>query len=258
MGGAWALANNDLAGAARFFGDCQPLFHELGDEWSEALAVLWLSNVLSFGGDAGHSNELLDRSLALARHQGDPWLLADPLLNMAQEAFSKGHLEEAESTLHEVESVLRTLDDPWHLSWPLTALAHIQLLRGSLTRARTYIIEALQSGREYGNLVAQILSTVETAYLVVLLYDHEGTDLPLRQSEFRTAARLCGATWPFVDRSTFIGTPGTRDSYDALIARVRSAVETEIWEPHFQEGVAMPLEQALDLAMNELRQAVNL
>ena len=256
LGGAWALENNDLAGAARYFGDCQPLFHELGDEWSEALALLWLSNALSFGGEAGRARELLDRSLALARRQGDPWLRVDPLLNMAQEAFSKGDLEEAESTLLEVESVLRTVDDPWHLSWPLTALAHIQLMRGSLTPARAYIAEALQLGREYGNVVSQIFSLVETAYLVTLLYSREGTDPALRQTELTNAASLCGATWPFVDRATFIGTPGTRDSYDALITQVRSTIGTELWERSFQEGTSMPLEQALDLAAIELGRAV--
>ena len=112
-------------------------------------------------------------------------------------------------------------------------------------------------GRQYGNMVSQILSLVETAYFVMLLNGREGTDPTLRQSESQNAARLCGATWPFVDRSTFIGTPGTRDSYDALIAGVRSTIAPEIWEQAFQEGVSMPLERALDLAAVELGRVVS-
>jgi hypothetical protein len=105
-------------------------------------------------------------------------------------------------------------------------------------------------------MVSQVFSLVETARLVTLLYGHQGTDQALRKSELRNAAQLCAATRPFADHSTFIGTPGTRDSYDALIEQVRSTIETEIWERDFQAGASMPLEQALDLALNELHQVV--
>ena len=253
-GGACALANNDLMRAAQYFEECQPLFHELGDEWSEALAILWLSNTLSLRGESERARKLFDQAVALARHQGDPWLLVVPLVDMAQEAFSKGNLEEAESTLIEVSSLLRTVGDQWHLGWPLTALAHIQLSHGALDPARAHVAEALGLAREYGNMTSQIYALVETASIITLLYGREGTDTDLRKSQFMKAARLCGATSPFADYPMIISSHGARDSYDALIAQVRSTMEPEIWERGFHEGASMPLEQALDIAEAELAQ----
>lgn len=256
LGGAWALASNDLVGAAQYFEECLPLYRELSDEWSQALAEQWLANAYVMAGQAGRAEELFESALARARKQGDPWLLADPLLQRAQGEFSKGSPDQAESTLLEVESVLRTLSDPWHLSWALTALAHIQLSRGGLILARTDIAEALQLGRQYGNLVSQIIALAETAFLVTLLYSREGTDPELRRLHFENAARLCGAALPHLDRAMLITTPGTRASYDGVIKQVQAAIEPEIWEQGFREGTCMPLEHALDLAADELREAI--
>lgn len=256
MGGAWALSSNDTAAAAKRLEECQRLCHETGDEWREALSTLWLGNAAALRGEAERSRELTERAIVLARHQGDPWLLIVPLIDVAQTAFAKGELDSAESTLREVEGMLRTVDDLWSLSWPLGALAQIELLRGDLAGARAHIAEALQTSREYGNMMSQIFSVVETAAALVLRYGREGTESGLRRQELMNAARLCGATCNFVDYPILLGSVVTRDVYDALVAHVRAAIEPEIWDPCFQEGTTIPFERALDIADAELREAL--
>ena len=67
------------------------------------------------------------------------------------------------------------------------------------------------------------------------------------------AARLCGATRPFLDYPILLGSTLTRHLYDALIGQVRLAVGTDAWQQGYAEGAAMPLEQALALAAAELK-----
>ncbi len=256
LGGAWALASNDLTAAKARLEESQRCCHEMGDEWRESLSTLWLGNAAALRGEAEQSRALTERAIRLARHQGDPWLLIVPLIDVAQTAFAKGDLESAETTFREVEAILRTVDDQWSLSWPLGALAQIELLRGDLTGARAHVIEALQLSREYGNVMAQIFSVVETACALALRYGGEGAGPGLRQQELMNAARLCGATRNFVDYPILLGSVVTRDVYDALVAQVRGAIEPSIWDPCFQEGTTIPFEQALDIADAELREAL--
>ena len=256
MAGAWALSGNDPALSARQFEECRPLFQELHDEWGEVLSVFWLRNSLLLLGDQARAAQLFDHALALARHQGDPWLLVVPLIDVAQDAFSRGDLTAAASTLTEVESMLRQVGDMWTLAWPLTTLAQIELRRGNLGSARAYISEGLQLGSEYGNMMAQIFSLVESACLLVLRYARADTDASLLRSKMLSAARLCGATASFVNFPHLLGSTITRGIYDAMVAQVREAVESEQWKNSYEEGSRMSLEQAFDLATMELKQAV--
>ena len=252
LSGAWALASDQPVLAARYFEECQPLFHELSDEWSEVLAILWLRNTLTLRGESNRSRELFERGLAMARHQGDPWLLALTLIDVAQEAFTQGELEKAETTMREVEHMLRSTGEQWGLAWPLTALAQVQLMRGDLASAHATIAEALRLGHTYGNMLAQIFSLVEAACLLTLRYGREAVDIDLRKSEFANAARLCGGARPFAEFPFLLGSTVTRSAYDAMIAQVRSTMDAEAWEQGFAEGSTMPFEQALELATAEL------
>ncbi|HEX8991012.1 MAG TPA: hypothetical protein VF784_04990, partial [Anaerolineales bacterium] len=255
VGGARALAGNDPVLAAERLEECELLFRELGDEWGESVSVLWQRNSALLRGDPQRAAQLFDRGLSLARHQGDPWLLVVPLSNVAQDAFAKGELEKAESTLLELVSTMRTTADLWTVGWPLTALAQIQLQRGQLDSARVYISEALQVGGEQGNVMAQTYSLAEAAALLVLCYAREGTDQQLLQAKLLNAARLCGASAAFVSSPHLLGSTLTKDVYDAMTAQVHRAVGAENWEKGYGEGTRMPLEQAVELATSELKQA---
>ena len=251
------LAGNDVVAAEQQFEECRTLFDELGDEWSEVLATLWLGNTLSLRGDSERAKELTSQAVVLARHQGDPWLLVVPLMDVGQEAFMRGELDKAESTLLEVESMLRAVGDQWTIGWPLTLLAQIHLMRADVPVAGRYISEALQLSRQYGNMMATIFSLVQTADALVLRYGPPSSDWNLRRSILTNAARLCGATQNFVDYPILLGSTTTRAMYDEALSQVRSRMEPEIWDTGFAEGATMSFEQALDVAATELQRIID-
>ncbi|MGE5250175.1 MAG: hypothetical protein ACM3QS_08145, partial [Bacteroidota bacterium] len=248
-----SLVTRDLGTASARLLETLDLCREIGDQWSEVLASLWLSNVASLQGDAQTAAQLVDRTLVLARRQGDPWSLVIPLADMAQEAFSRGDLEKAESSLLEVEAPCRIVGDNWTLAWILNSRAQVELERLEWQAAEGHILEALQLSRQYGNLVASAMALVETAAMLTLRRPDASEPESRRSEDLGKAARLCGAvSFLAGNPAIFGGGMGAGKINDSMIARVRSAIAAEIWDPAFSEGQSLSLDQALDLAASEL------
>jgi ATP/maltotriose-dependent transcriptional regulator MalT len=210
-----------------------------------------MSNLATVRGETARAQELFGRSLELAERQGDPWCLLALLTDVAQNAFAQGDLAKAEATILKIVSILQVVTDKWILSWALSELGLVALARGGLDLARGYFAESLELAREYGNMIAMVLSLAGTAVLLSLRTDllEEGQ----RAAQLRTAARLCGAIGTSFDHPLFFSGSGPREQCAALIAQVQASVDGAVWEPALAEGAATPLEHSLALAAEELR-----
>jgi non-specific serine/threonine protein kinase len=250
-GGGCALTLGDAPLAASLLEECLALHARRGDDWPVVLALRWMSNLATVRGETARAQELFGRSLELAERQGDPWCLLALLTDVAQNAFAQGDLAKAEATILKIVSILQVVTDKWILSWALSELGLVALARGGLDLARGYFAESLELAREYGNMIAMVLSLAGTAVLLSLRTDllEEGQ----RAAQLRTAARLCGAIGTSFDHPLFFSGSGPREQCAALIAQVQASVDGAVWEPALAEGAATPLEHSLALAAEELR-----
>jgi hypothetical protein len=241
----------DLPLAGALLEESLGLVTELGDEWLQVLALLWLSNVAALRGEAARQEMLFGRCLALAEHQGDPWRLVAPLADVAQDAFMKGDLRKAQETLLRMESILRIVGDHWTLSWVLSELGRLALTRGEFELARGYSLEGLGLARESGNMIVMVSSLAQTAVLVTEHF--QAAEGGQREAGFRRAARLCGGVKPFFDHPLLLGGPGFKEVCKELIDQAHARVDESVWEPAFAEGTATSLDQAVSMAEKELR-----
>lgn len=249
--GAWALTHNDLSVARSCLEESLALFRLLDDKWSQALALHWLSNTALLRGDTPQSELLDEECMRLARLQGDPWIVSVPLFGVAQLALSRGELDKACSTLLELESVTRAIGDNWDLAWTLSDLAQIGLMRGEFAAAKKYAAEGLGLARDYGNNLVLIFTLLQAAWLMTRP-SMQPRDPRERIAAEQRAARLCGATVPLMGDPTLLRRLGTRESYDRLLAQISTAVEADLWDPAFSAGADMALEDALDIAEQQI------
>lgn len=248
--GSCALTLRNLPLASDLLQESLTVFNDIQDEWSEVLALFWLSNLAALQGDAARRQELFKRCLEQAETQGDPWLLVAPLADLTQAAFMRGDLSTAEQSLHRLQSALQVVDSPWLLAWVLSGLGQVSLARGELDAARAYCLDGLAMGRENGNRIVMALSLAQAALLITLSL--EALEPIERAAAMHMAARLCGAAKPFVDHPLLSGGPGTKELLAGMIARVSARVDPGIWEPAFEDGAAAPLDQMLALAAETL------
>ncbi len=251
--GAWALTLKCLSLAWDYLQESLALFRELGDEWSEVLALNWLGYVAFQRGDRYLAELLSAESLTVARRQGDPWALVSPLLTIAQRALAVGNTARAESSLLDLESVLRTVGNIWDLAWVLNGLGQVRLAQAELMAAKGYFTESLRIARECGNKVVMVLSLLEAAVLITRRLDQAtDRDTRWRRSELDTAARLCGVAAPLVSDPTILRRTGAQEVYESMLAHVQNTMEPDEWDCGFTEGAQMSLDKALDAAAAEL------
>ena len=251
--GMVASNSRDLSTATTMLQGSIELFTTTDDRWYKALALSWLGEVALYENDLDRAMSFCNQSIALARQQGDPWCMMPSLMSFGQMAVLDGDLTNAHSSFQEAVDLLRQTGDNWSLSWALNDLGHVMLLQGVLDQANIYFLEGLTTANGLGNQGVMVISLVGTAALIARR-SKDFPDVPQQDTtDLALAARLCGATVPF------IGTPGvfawadSKTLYEAAINLVQSKMNTKLWDKAYSEGQSLPFEQAVALAIQALK-----
>ena len=252
--GLAATSAHEVQAANEMFEESIELLDTLHEKWGQSLALSWMGDVALVEKDFERAQRLHEQAIAVAREQGDPWIFLSPLMSGGNSAMIAGSPEKAEAICYEAIRLLREIDDKWSLAWGLNALGHAALQLGHLEVARASFEECISVARNIGNPGALIASLLGTAMIATRLFQKQPDNNGKEQTpSLMNAVRLLGAV-PALNQNIhmFFWVGWGSDVYEQAVARVRGMTTDETWERAFAEGGTLSMQQAVELAQQEL------
>jgi predicted ATPase/class 3 adenylate cyclase len=208
------------------------VFRDQGERQRVASALNSLGLIKRGLGDLEGARSLLEESIAVRRELGDAAGRAGALSNLGVVAFEQGDLDEAEARFTETIELDRAHANEWGLGVALDNLASVALERGEYDHARDLVRNALASAERLADRELIAFGLEKTAVLAAA----EGDDVE--------AGRLVGAADALreslgIDRSRFDG-----EWLDRHLARVGG----EAFETARLAGRTLEAEEALRAA----------
>jgi len=237
--GDTCLLQANYTAAKTAYEESLALFQEISDKRGIASMMTDLGNVANYTGDYATARQHQEGSVAIFRELGDKLGLVIALNNLGIVAEQQGDNFAARRFYEESIATAHELGEKNMVAYALNSLAHVVYLQGNPIDARRYYRESLVVGQEIGEKR-------------VIAYCIEGiAKVAARYGNAAQAAQLLGAAE--VLRQA-IGAPlsGAEHSeldQDVIVTRKRLGEGN--FEDAWAEGRAMPLEQALELALKE-------
>jgi len=247
-----------------------------------------LNNAAVLAATAGAYDEaaaLFERGLAIRRDSGDERGAAAVLNNLGSVAMRQRDYERADSFYAQALAIRRTLDDTRGVARVLGNLGELARLRGDGARASAWATEsvALYTQLEDTAGVARALHTMGGAALLVGHIDeaaaayrealerfwHLGAVVDTadilegiavvatRRGLLSQAAVLFGAATALREASDAPIPPADLASNDQALHSVRSELDAEVFAAAWASGRALPLEQAVTMALESASGARN-
>jgi tetratricopeptide (TPR) repeat protein len=213
------------------------LGRELGDSYSIALSLNSLGVAASRQGDPVQARALLEEALALYRGLGDKQGIADTLQDMGEAASQQGDDARAAALLEESLALYRELGDRRGIAASINNLGNVLYQQGAHGRARALFEEGLLLSRDIG---AQDLG--ENALEAL-------TRVAGAQGQARQAALLGGAAEALREALGTPLPPDERAGHASAVQVARTALGEERFAAAWAEGRALPLEEAIALAL---------
>ena len=227
--------------AATLFEEALALARELGDTLNVAKTLGNLGAALGHQGAYGREEALYREALVLFRELGDTQSIAIALDNLGAVAERQGDYEQAGALYEEALSLFRALGDRHgaaRLAHQLAALAERLYAYG---RATDLVGESLMLSRDIGAR-EQTADNLEILVLVAAaLGQHERGTL------------FAGAVESLRDALAAPLRPDQRVRHEQAVRAMRAALGTAAFAAAWEEGSAMPVEQAVTLALLGLR-----
>ena len=213
----------------------------IGDPWIIAHAVAGLGGLAMRERDYSTARTLLEESLALRRSVYSPGALATSLTSLGELARREGDDERALRALNEGLARFREIADAEHIAWTLYNLSLIAVRRGDVDGAASALAECLALRAAQGN-PAQIANTLAAVARVAVM-----------RGEAERAARL----WNTVERVRAehgVSAPEDEDGDEErrTQALIREALATPTTPRADGGGDALTLTEAIKLARDIL------
>jgi non-specific serine/threonine protein kinase len=235
--GLLAHEQGDYAAARPLIEQSLAIFQELGDKRRIALSLYSLGRVALVQGEYGAAKPLFEQSLAILREVGPGFGLT--LTNLGVVAYKQGEYRAARALLEESLALGREEGDTFGIACALYHLGNVAFREGEYASARALLEESLAIDEESGDKVG-IAETLEALTRVGVVAG---------QSE--RAARLLGAAACVREAIGAPVRPFDREEYERAMAAVREALGEEAFASAWAQGRAMPLEQAIEYALEE-------
>ncbi len=186
----------DSARAAELVERSLAIFREEGDRERVGAALNSLGSIKRALGDLDAARSLLEESLAIRRELGDQARAASSLGNLGVLAFERGDLDEAESRFLEALELDRMHGNEWGASATLDSLVAVAIERGDHARGRELNREMLASAQRVGDQESIAFGLEKAAILAAV------------ENQAARAGRLAGAADAVreaarIDRSDF-------------------------------------------------------
>lgn len=228
--------------ARKHYEDSLSIVRMLGDEVAASRALLSLGFVAKSQGDPAASRALLEECLAIKRKLGDRRGMAHALNNLGLGASDRGELALARELYEESLAIKRELGDRRGAANTLNNLGLIAMELGEPADARALIEESLVIRCELADHWGMAISLEGLAPVIATL------GAPIR------AAHVWGAAERLREENGTPRPPDQRAMYERAVTAARTAfADDAAFDQAWQEGRAMPLEQAIELAMKRSR-----
>jgi tetratricopeptide (TPR) repeat protein len=215
------------------------LYRELQDSWGIAALLGNLGSVAQMRGYYRQAVALHEESLGLARLHGVKQVSANALGNLADLAYRQGDYDKA-VTLHEQSlALLRELGDAWGIATTMTSLGLVAYEQGNHGRATSLLSQALLLSRDIGAKTLMALGLEGLAWLVV------------EQGQPERAARVGAAAETLHEAIGVSLEPYQRAGHDEAVQAMRAALGEEAFAAAWAEGRALPLDEAIALALEQ-------
>ena len=240
LNGAGLLAYHqiDYAAARARHEESLAIRRQLGDRRGVAISLNNLGIVALDQGDLASARTMHEESLAIARELGNRNGIARSLGNLGMVASGKRDFTAARALFEESLAMMRELGDRGGLAIGLHSLGGVAFEQADFDAARAYYDESLTIFAELGNRVRIAYSLEEMAAVFAA------------QGDSLRAARIWGAAQRLREEIAS-PSPAGDSKFDARVAAARAAMrEDAAFDRAWQEGRALTLEQAIELASN--------
>jgi predicted ATPase/class 3 adenylate cyclase/Tfp pilus assembly protein PilF len=237
--GLVACDQGDFPAARLLHEESLTIVRELGDRKGIANSLNNLGNVAYDQGDFSSARGLYEESLAIARELSDREGVARVLGNLGNVAKHQGDFPSARALHEESLAIKRELGYRQRIASSLNSLADLARDERDFVSAQALYREALVIGRELGEKLRIAFSLEGLAAVVAAL----GSSL--------RAARIWGAADRLRAEAGSPLPPKDRPDYDRRVAAARTRGDNVAFDRAWQEGRALTLEQAMELALKE-------
>ena len=228
----------DFAAARALHEEALAIWRELRDPGGMAASLGNLGNVALEQGDYPSARARHEESLAIRRELRDPGGIAGSLGYLGAVAHDQGDYPAARMLFEEGLAIRRELRHRAGIAGSLSKLGAVAHDQGDYPAARMLFEEGLVILRELG-VRRELASSLEGLAAVVAAL---GSSL--------RAARIWGAAEGLREEVGSPLAPKDRPRYDRRVAAARAALgDGAAFDRAWQEGHALPLEQAIELAL---------
>ena len=224
------------------------LRRQLGDRQQIAHSLYSIGHVAWTQGDWDAAQAYDAESLALARELGETQAIAHALNNLGLVARSTGNHHAAQAYLEDCLAISRETGDQWLQTFALAWLGYVVQEQGDTEQAAAYFAESLTVARQRG-------MTRAIALALAGLAGGEGLGARSMPSARRGAAlqravQLFGATQALLNANMLHLDPEDDRVFANNLRAARAHLDETAFDAAWTTGYAMPLEQALDLALH--------
>ncbi len=190
-----------------------------------------------------------EEAIALARGDGNRWLLGLPLLELGMIAFYQGDYVSAERALLESVETFREQQDTYFCNVSRSQLAEISRLHGNYDQAMRLYRDIMPLWQQMGHL-GGLARTLECVAFIAVSQARQASG-DERANLLTRAAKLLGAAETVRETSGAVMMPEERGEYDRELAALREQIEERGMVDAWSEGRALALDQAIALARKE-------
>jgi predicted ATPase/serine/threonine protein kinase len=237
-----ARDRGDLAVASSLFERCVAIWKDLGDSADIARALSNLANVMKLQGEYERASSLYDECLTMFRKAGDGAGVAWTLNYQGDVAREKSDFAAAHSFCEQSLAAFRQLRDGWGVASALSDLASLCGDQGNNAEARRLYGESIKMFQELGHKrgIARVLECLAASAAA--------------QSNAEQSLHLAGAAAALRQRLGAPLTPAEQPRLEKALEFARRTLGNAAGLAAWMEGWAMPVEQAVEEALNSAAQ----
>jgi predicted ATPase/DNA-binding CsgD family transcriptional regulator len=253
--GRVAYAQGDDTAAGALFAEGLALRRELGDQTGVAVSLANLGRVALAQSDYAAAGALFAESLALWRDLGNRAGGAGVLSLLGVLAAEQGDAAAARALQEEGLALQRELGDQWGVAWSLDNLGLLAVAAGDYKAAHALFAESLvlfQGLDERPGIAAALAGMGGVRAGAAAHSRHPAGARPGGRDALEHAARLLGAATALLTDMGAVLEGKDRAPYELAVAGVRSTLGAAAFAQAWAADQALPLEDAIALALQPL------
>ena len=255
------------------------IYRKIGDKQGIASMLIKSGNAATERGSYTIASHFLEEALEIWREQKDKHGTARALISLGFSALRSGETELANARLEEALSISHELGDARSMGFELSGLGEVALRQRDYDRATQLMEQSLELRRQLGNIWGVGVSLGMLGWVAMRKRDWEraiarlGESLEVRQEigdkggcawclerlagvamaqgQMEKAVRLFGAATVLRSSIGSVIDPADQDRYKKNLNSLRVKLGKQRFKATWDEGRAMPMEQAVSYALEE-------